>query len=384
VSLVYPRRTLDDNIKSISEIRGADGVIGFDLNLKDGNDVMYRVAANGKGILKAGNLVVDGEALLIVKADGQMNGIILGCEGCSMSGRTINLSGDFEFAIDSSGLHTKPIYTPIAPIQILPDISIFTEQLDISMTCATPDVDIHYTLNGHEPNPDSPIYNGTITIADTALMQARAFRKGVKNNPSTYTGIESTQTTRARFTKEPFMKAKFPKDLSQGLSYKYYEGEWQKLLLFLDSMAPIKKGNVEHLLDISAKRNGNFYAFRYKGWFKANQDGVYTFYSPHPVYDPETPNLDPGYHLTVKVGEREWYPGTRRHGFGKWSVPLEKGFHSFEVIYLDFREGKEDIYFANKEYKCIWQGKKPEFLISGPGLDKLSIPQELLWSVSGK
>jgi hypothetical protein len=59
-------------------------------------------------------------------------------------------------------------------------------------------------------------------------------------------------------------------------------------------MNPIKTGNVEHLLDISAKRNGNFYAFRYKGWFQAKQDGIYTFYSPDPIFDPTIPNLDPG------------------------------------------------------------------------------------------
>jgi hypothetical protein len=101
------------------------------------------------------------------------------------------------------------------------------------------------------------------------------------------------------------------------------------------------------------------------------QDGVYTFYSPEPVFDPSIPNLDLGYYLNVRIGEREWYPGTRRHSFGKWSIALKKGFYKFGVSYVDFREGKEDIYFPNNEYKCIWQGEKPELFISGPGLEKI-------------
>ena len=376
VSLVYPER-----ITEVSEIREPNGVIGFNLSSKDGSSVIYRISSGRQDVLEHGDIRATGEAMLLVRSEGAIMGIALGCKQFFIDGKDTGMSGDFEFAYEPPVLQTSPIHTPIAPVQILPDISIFTDRLDIEMRCATPDEKIHYTLDGEDPTLDSPEYKDTITITDTALVQARAFRKAEGN---TYTGIDFTQAARARFTKEILMEPEYPEDITNGLSYEYYEGEWQKLLLLLDTMKPFKTGNVEHLMDISAKEPNLFYAFIYKGWIEADRDGVYTFYSPEPVFDPSIPNLDQGYYLSVRVGGKEWYPGTRRHSFGKWSVALKKGFYPFEVAYIDFREGKEDIYFPNKEYECVWQGDKPEISISGPGLEKQPIPSGMLWRKSSE
>ncbi len=40
------------------------------------------------------------------------------------------------------------------------------------------DVDIHYTLDGSEPTPDSPVYDGPIEIKGTCTLKAKAFRNG--------------------------------------------------------------------------------------------------------------------------------------------------------------------------------------------------------------
>ena len=40
------------------------------------------------------------------------------------------------------------------------------------------DVDIHYTLDGSEPTPDSPVYNGPVKINQTCTLKAKAFRNG--------------------------------------------------------------------------------------------------------------------------------------------------------------------------------------------------------------
>ena len=40
------------------------------------------------------------------------------------------------------------------------------------------DVDIHYTLDGSEPTPDSPVYAGPIEITGTCTLKAKAFRNG--------------------------------------------------------------------------------------------------------------------------------------------------------------------------------------------------------------
>ncbi len=40
------------------------------------------------------------------------------------------------------------------------------------------DVDIHYTLDGSEPTPDSPVYSGPVEITGTCTLKAKAFRNG--------------------------------------------------------------------------------------------------------------------------------------------------------------------------------------------------------------
>ena len=46
------------------------------------------------------------------------------------------------------------------------------------------DVDIHYTLDGSEPTPDSPVYAGPIEITGTCTLKAKAFRNGFDTKPS--------------------------------------------------------------------------------------------------------------------------------------------------------------------------------------------------------
>jgi hypothetical protein len=36
------------------------------------------------------------------------------------------------------------------------------------------------------------------------------------------------------------------------------------------------------------------------------------------------------------------------------------------------------MYFPNQAYDAVWQGEKPDLLISGPGMNRQSIPQQFL------
>ncbi len=55
------------------------------------------------------------------------------------------------------------------------------------------------------------------------------------------------------------------------------------------------------------------------------------------------------------------------------------GLHPIEVVYADFRGGKDDMYCPNQEYGCVWPGDRPALRISGPGLEKQEAPACLLW-----
>jgi len=53
----------------------------------------------------------------------------------------------------------------------------FTDPFEVILTTATEDADIHYTLDGSEPTPETGIlYIGQITISGTTLLRAAAFK----------------------------------------------------------------------------------------------------------------------------------------------------------------------------------------------------------------
>ena len=82
----------------------------------------------------------------------------------------------------------------------------------------------------------------------------------------------------------------------------------------------------------------------------------------------------------------QWYPGTERHAFGTWTVCLKKGYHPIKVYYADIRPGGYLEYMQFKYdgtnvpglLKYYFDGKVPQLLISGPGLEKQPIPAERL------
>ena len=114
-----------------------------------------------------------------------------------------------------------------------------------------------------------------------------------------------------------------------------------------------------------------------------------------------------GYDLTVWLGRQvayangvpktgtalnEWYPATRRHAFGNWSVAIRKGLHPLRVYYADIRPGAtlEYLQFTYPALnvpgltKTFFDGPMPDLRISGPGAEPHPIPASWLWHEDGK
>ncbi|MBR1513333.1 MAG: chitobiase/beta-hexosaminidase C-terminal domain-containing protein [Bacteroidales bacterium] len=58
------------------------------------------------------------------------------------------------------------------------DFRMFNRPLTISMTCADPEAEIHYTTDGSEPTAKSPVYKSSFVILKTTTVKAKAFKKG--------------------------------------------------------------------------------------------------------------------------------------------------------------------------------------------------------------
>jgi len=66
------------------------------------------------------------------------------------------------------------------------DFRIYNRPLTISMTCADPDAEIHYTTDGTEPTMKSSSFKSSFVILKTCTIKAKAFKKGV---PSSFVAL---------------------------------------------------------------------------------------------------------------------------------------------------------------------------------------------------
>ncbi|HBQ64477.1 MAG TPA: hypothetical protein DD727_06075, partial [Clostridiales bacterium] len=310
----------------------------------------------------------------------------------------------FEFSIKNGEIeHIEPVFTPVEPVSITPETNVFVSRLKIGMTCKTQDVDIRYTLDGSEPTIQSTLYRKPFVINNTSIVQARAFRKETKTMPNTMSATHASYVSMATFKKQEMQKAVSIRKnlLENGLTYKYFEGNWKHMFLFMAQMQPKKEGLGENLLDIQHRETEKPFGFVYSGYLNAPANGVYTFYCPEEYLRTD---VDAGYELQVYLNNELWTPSNKVHSQGTWSVALEKGYHKLEVRYIDYRGDISKIKVLTKTYEIsfdrtgdvkgsdrrnfpdtliernfTWDGITPAIQISGPSLEKQSIPATLLY-----
>ncbi len=70
---------------------------------------------------------------------------------------------------------TAPLPDVEAPV-ISPEPGVFTEAIEVSISCATPGAVIRYTINGGNPDQNSPVYTGPFTVQGTFVVRARAYK----------------------------------------------------------------------------------------------------------------------------------------------------------------------------------------------------------------
>lgn len=78
----------------------------------------------------------------------------------------------------------------VATPQFSPAPGFFTDPVAVTISTATPDAQIRYTLNGAEPTSLSTLYTGPISLTESALLKARGFLQGY-NESATAEGLYS-------------------------------------------------------------------------------------------------------------------------------------------------------------------------------------------------
>ncbi|MCX7010729.1 MAG: chitobiase/beta-hexosaminidase C-terminal domain-containing protein, partial [Kiritimatiellaeota bacterium] len=348
----------DSNARAVWQITG-EGT-RFTASAPDGAKIDFAASIKST-TLKAGIVTTEGDALLVVQPKtGAARGRVLG-----------ERSGEFSF--DGQLKITREIFAPIKPVTFTPDVNVFCDHTEVAMNCATPGVEIRYTLDGSEPTLQSPRYEKPVRLTASTVVRARAMRPGAHAPGWAFDPGYAALPTRAVFTQQKLWPAAPVAATQPGLAWDYAEGQPFALVANSALVPAQKTGITEKLLAVAMHTNGSAFVARYRGFLVVPSDGVYTFHAPRELV---IPDCDPGYDLRVLVDGAEWWPALRWHALGTWSRALAKGPHAFEVIFVDTRTVpyKHETWQNWPNLAVLWKGVAPVLEISGPQLPRQTVP----------
>lgn len=201
---------------------------------------------------------------------------------------------------------------------------------------------IRYTLDGSEPSESSQSYHSPISVTRSLVIKAKAFYHDHS--------FSSTGNFKYVFAK-PLQPKMATGNLSEGLQYQYFEGEWDSLPDLERSIA-VKKGIASEIAIKNHLRQDNF-VLNFTGYLSIAEAGTYKFHlrsdDGSKLYVNNRLVIDnDGLHDNLEVRT--------------FMVSLQKGYYPIQVSYFE-RVSAE----------------KLELLIEGPNLRKQKIPARMLW-----
>jgi alpha-L-fucosidase len=182
------------------------------------------------------------------------------------------------------------------------------------------DEEIHYTIDGTQPNKNSPLYIRPFSLNKTSLIKA----VGILQNALI------SDLTEMTVKKYDWMKSEKVKNLQPGIAWKYYEPEGE---INLESIhrSKAKKEGFTTVISEKVKQRSEKYALQFDGYIKIEKDGIYSFSTVS----------DDGSKLFI--GGEEVVNNDGPHGAVKASgtAALKKGYHKIKVTYFDGGGGNE-------------------------------------------
>jgi hypothetical protein len=217
--------------------------------------------------------------------------------------------------------------------------AIFVDRLSVAITPERRNIEIRYTADGSEPGPSSPKSNGTVVVTESETIHARAFRGGRPVSP----------VSSAKFTKVSPLPPLHAQGLVPGISFSYYQGDWDRIPDFTP-MTPLKKGRLPNFA--TPRLRPENYGFVYDAFVSVPAVGVYSFFT----------KSDDGSRLSVDdslIVDNDGLHGTSEK---RGVIALDAGLHALHVAYFNKTGGGG--------LGISWQG---------PGLKKSPLPDAALF-----
>jgi len=229
---------------------------------------------------------------------------------------------------------------PVEPPMFSNDTGVFVEGGTVELKTPTKGSRVRYTTDGSEPTPDSKEYTKPVKITESTIIKAKAFKPAHPPSPT-------VSSSWRRTTYKPALE--LTKQLSKGLQYRLFEGNWNNLPDF-GKLTPIRTGTKAQprLSDDTPQAN---FALEFTGYMDVAGDGIYSFYV----------TSDDGSRLFID--DQAIVDNDGLHGPEEKSgqVALRAGLHKIKIQYFQ-RAGSKHL----------------DLGYSGPGIGKVRMPGEIL------
>jgi alpha-L-fucosidase len=190
--------------------------------------------------------------------------------------------------------------------------NIFVDRLSVQITSERRNIEIRYTSDGSTPGPSSPEAEGPVVLTGSGTVRARAFRGGRPVSP----------VSSARFTQVPPLPPKQVAGLVPGISFSYYQGEWDSIPDFA-AMTALKKGSLTNFE--TPRLRPECYGFAYDAFVSVPAKGVYSFYT----------ESDDGSRLSVDDSLVVDNDGLHGMSEKRGVIALDAGLHALHVAYFN-------------------------------------------------
>lgn len=198
------------------------------------------------------------------------------------------------------------------------DLYLFEGEATAELKTATEEAVIRYTLDGTEPTEKSPAYTVPLAFKETTQVKAKAYKDG----------YIPSRTYTIKATKAVLKPATVVKPSIQGVSYKYYEGEFQQVADLL--RAKVLEQGVMPEPSIREAKLPDHFGYVFEGYLFIPEDGIYEFAT----------RSDDG--SVLYIGNEKVVDNDLSHAAieATGRIPLKKGYHPFKLLYFEDYEGE--------------------------------------------
>ncbi|QNK64062.1 family 20 glycosylhydrolase [Pedobacter sp. PAMC26386] len=191
--------------------------------------------------------------------------------------------------------------------------SVFTDTASLQLINPVPAFKIHYTTDGSLPTISSSVFNKSIKVDRPVQFKLAAFNTSGKRG-EVYT---------IDYIKQDYFESAKVENLQKGLDFSYYPHGYHVVKEIDEKDLDSRK--VTAAIEIPIAKTADQFATKHKGYFYAEETGVYTFFlrsDDGSVLKMDSTTLvdNDGMHFAMEKSAQ---------------IALKKGYHPFELLFLE-------------------------------------------------